>query len=54
MPSPYLNTPPRTLEQTLWDLVEAYEALPMTDPKRGDLARRIREVEAAIDARQEL
>lgn len=43
--------PTRSLEQLLADLQSRYDALPMTDPRRGPLATSIREVEAAIDER---
>lgn len=45
--------PARSLEQALADLVAQYAALPMTSPARGELATRIRLIEAEIDARSE-
>ena len=43
--------PTRSLEQLLADLQSRYDALPMTDPRRGPLANRIAAVELEIDAR---
>ncbi len=46
--------PRRSLEQYLAELVDRFDALPLQDRGRADLARRIREVEAEIDARSTL
>jgi hypothetical protein len=45
----YLGEPRRTLPQYLAELERRLAALPLDDPGRGELARRIRQVEAAID-----
>lgn len=44
----------RALEQYLAELVDEFDRLPLTHRRRPDLARRIRAVEAEIDARQPL
>jgi hypothetical protein len=46
-----LNRPMRSLPQYLDELVADFNRRKMTDPKRGELAIRIREVEELIDAR---
>lgn len=42
--------PCRSLQMYLDELVEQYDRLPMQSPARGELANRIRQVEAEIDA----
>jgi len=49
-----LAAPRRSLEQYLDELVARFDALPLQDRRRADLARRIREVEAEIDGRSGL
>jgi hypothetical protein len=49
-----LDAPRRSLDQYLAELVERFDALPLQDGRRADLARRIRELEAEIDARSGL
>ena len=43
--------PLRSLEDVLMELTTRFDALPLTHPGRADLARRIRECEAAIEER---
>jgi hypothetical protein len=45
------QSPARSLETLLAELVERFNALPMTDPARGKLAARIRQIEDEIAAR---
>lgn len=47
-------SPVRSLEQYLAELLSEFDSLPLTHRRRPDLARRIRSVEAEIDARQPL
>lgn len=49
-----LDTPRRSLEQYLAELMQRFQALPLDDEARPGLARRIREVEVEIDARSGL
>ena len=49
-----LTAPARSLEQYLAELIGRFDALRLDDRRRPDLAQRIREVEAEIDARSPL
>jgi hypothetical protein len=40
------------LYRALEDALELLERMPLTDPRRGELARRIRAIEEAIDGLQ--
>ena len=54
-PTDPFASPRRSLEEYLAELVDRYEALPLTHySARGKLATRIRQVEAEINARSGL
>jgi len=46
--------PLRSLEQVLAEMVECFDAMPLTDLRRSALLARIRALESEIDVRQSL
>ena len=54
MITPYVNKPTRSLEQAQADLQEQFDRLPLTDPRRPELARMIRQLDDESIAREGL